>query len=469
MLVPLVARIQCGACLRHDEFASWTQAVVRLREACERRPVIDVAQIVSFLEGVPQDQRREAMVDLICEHLKQSWRHGLGCRVEDYLPILMQNEGQEDALGRVPAEIIEEEFLARHAVPFGDAPDVAEYRRRFGDRKDAIAPLARRVRGAGRFVALRRAGIGAAADVWEAFDREARAHVALKVPRRDATAEADSWGRLAREARLMADLDHPGIVNLREYRTKGETPVYAMRLVTGKSYLGAIREHHDAAPSSRRVQPEATFRQLLDGLASACEAMQYAHNRGIVHGDLTPANILVSSTGEAAIIDWGSARALETTEERLERGDGIVPTPQKFCAGSIVPSAQLVITGTPEYMAPEQLLGSVDKRTDIFGLGAVLYELLTGRSPYARDRGRRSTDWRQAVLEARFEHPRRCNPTASRSLAAVCLKAMARDAERRFTTMAEFAAAIRHCADESSRLSVASVAYRAWRRLIGCQ
>jgi serine/threonine protein kinase len=242
-----------------------------------------------------------------------------------------------------------------------------------------------------------------------------------------------------------------------------------MRFVAGNTYLAAIRELYEAATHDRRVEVQDRFRQLLSGLASTCDAMQYAHVRGVAHGDVTPANILITATGEAAIIDWGNARMLAATGASLGRRDGPDPAARMLRISAVMPSTRHVITGTPEYMAPEQLCGSIDAGTDIFGLGAVLYEMLTGKSPYMRDGGRRSTDWGQAVFEARFERPRRSNPAASRSLEAVCLKAMARDRERRFATMADFAAAIRQCLRVSTRSSFGAVAYRTWRRLFGCE
>lgn len=467
MLIPLVARIQAETCVRHDEYASWAAAVARLRAACQGPAGVEIERLPSFLDDVPHDQRREALVDLICEHLKQSWRRSAGRHVEDYLPILNASIQRGGAIPLAPAEIIEEEFVARYGAPFGDAPDIAEFRRRFGDRDDAISLMARRVRGDGRFVVLRRAGIGAEADVWEAFDRETRALVALKAPRHDWTTESESWERLAGEARLTSGLDHPGIVNVRSFHVEGEAPVYAMRLVEGDSYLGAIRDHHEAATNGGRDGAHASLWRLLSGLAYAGDAMQYAHARGVVHGDLTPANILITTTGEAAIIDWGSARKLGSAAANVGRGLGADRVAKALPDANGKPSTPRGITGTPEYMAPEQLCGSVDARTDIFGLGAVIYAVLTGNGPYARDGGRHPYDWHRDVRDARFERPRRCNPMAPKSLEAVCLRAMAREPQRRFETMADLAAAIRRCLPDSARPNVGSFGYRTWRRLFG--
>jgi tRNA A-37 threonylcarbamoyl transferase component Bud32 len=445
MLIPLVARVQGEACIMHDDFAAWSGAIRRLRAACLRDSHVDLRQLAGFLDEVPEEQRAEALLDLAHEHIAASWRSGQGQRVESYLSLLSEQDPQWGTVEQVPADLVESEFLARHGAPHGDALGLDEYRSRFAGREDIAALLTKRFVAGGRFVLRRRAGIGATGDVWEAYDRRERSIVALKIPRLDAVNRAHTFTSLAREAQITAALAHPGIVTLAEHRTDGEEPVYAMRFVVGRSFNAAIRDYHNSSQDGGPNERSAALRLLLGGLASACDAIQYAHDHNVVHGDLTPANIILAPAGEAAVLDWGSARLREA--------------PQTIGLQNAV--------GTPEYMAPEQLGGRVDTRTDVFGLGAVLYETLTGAAPYSNNRDQHPEDWQHQVQEARYMRPRHRNSTAPRPLEAICLKAMERAPESRYVTAADMADAIRDYLRLSAEPGFAAAVRNAWRRLLG--
>jgi serine/threonine protein kinase len=242
--------------------------------------------------------------------------------------------------------------------------------------------------------------------------------VALKEPRAGCRDCPATLRHFADEARVTAGLDHPGIVCLHEFHSGGATrPCYVMRLVTGRTLAERIRDLHqppfDRTPSETRLLRH----ELLRALVCVAEAVAFAHSRGVIHCDLKPGNVIVGDFGEAVILDWGMAR-------QLGRHD---------------PDARGAVGGTPDYMAPEQADGTPDARSDVFGLGGILYELLTARSPQGWQEGARPSDWREKVRAARFERPRDIDPDASKVLEAVCLRSLHRDPAQRYQTGAEFA------------------------------
>ena len=196
---------------------------------------------------------------------------------------------------------------------------------------------------ADRYLALARLGEGGMGQVSLALDSRLRRQVALKVPRGPA-----ARARLAREAFITAQLEHPGIVTVYDAGTQRDgEPFYTMRLVRGRS----LEERLVAEPG------EPPLRALL----AACEAVGFAHDAGVVHRDLKPANIMVGEFGETIVVDWG----LALTHEELAQHRGEV-------------------AGTPGYMSPEQRRGdTLDPRSDVWSLGAILYRMLSGHPPGA--------------------------------------------------------------------------------------
>lgn len=466
MLIPLVARAYGESPVDRDGLSAWALAIRQLRSACGQNAVVDPEKLVEFLDEVPHEQRWDALLDLVSEHLMLSWRSDCGRRVEDYLSVLSTVDSRLASISTLPADLVEDEFLARYSVPFGDAPSLAEYRRRFANRDDVATLLEKRHVAAGRFVMLRKLGVGSVGDVWEGYDRRSRSFAAVKMPRPHVACRSHLLSCLAREAEVTSRLDHPGIVNLRECRVDNSEPLYVMRLASGCSFLAAIKDFHDPPSTCTADERRSLLNLLLTGLACACDAMDHAHSRGVVHCDLTPANIVLTSTGEPAILDWGFARRCDSpSEARLEPVANASPTSAQCVAANAGITETRVIAGTPDYMAPEQIAGTVDVRTDVFGLGAVLYEVLAGRAPYSWGVGGRPADWSRHVQEARFARPRRWNSAAPRALETVCIKAMARDPGQRYTSMAELAEAIRRYASDAAQPGVGAILRRAWRRL----
>jgi DNA-binding response OmpR family regulator len=227
----------------------------------------------------------------------------------------------------------------------------------------------------GRYLLVRRAGRGGAGEVWRAWHREENRIVALKMLPRSAQGsgtgrtpfgEAEAVKRFFNEARAIADLDHPNIVSIRDYGTAEGCFYYAMPFIDGMSLERLLREREpmdeeEASLPGRRLPTSLVISIVRD----VALALDYAHSRGICHRDVKPGNILVDQTGRPWLIDFGLARVARLGDPAHEEG---------------------VSAGTPQYMPPEQAAGDmekVDALSDIYSLGAVLYELLSGYGPYA--------------------------------------------------------------------------------------
>jgi serine/threonine protein kinase len=180
--------------------------------------------------------------------------------------------------------------------------------------------------------------------------------------------------RFLAEARTGARLQHPGVVPVYEVgRTEQDRPYFAMKLVEGRTLADLLQE---------RPAPAHDLPRFLAVFAQVCQTVAYAHSKGVIHRDLKPANVMVGAFGEVQVMDWGLAK------HAGERDGGLPPTahdaPGNDSPRSPGQTAAGTILGTPAYMAPEQARGdvaAVDERADVFGLGAILCEVLTGRPP----------------------------------------------------------------------------------------
>jgi len=205
----------------------------------------------------------------------------------------------------------------------------------------------------GRYLLEERIARGGSADVWRARDEELNRPVAVKLLHPHLVPDERARLRLAAEGRLVASLDHPSIVKMYDVLTDGEMPMLVMELIEGESLN--VRLARDGAIPARAAAAIA---------AEVAEALAEAHRHGIVHRDVKPSNILLDANGHAHLADFGIAHSLEPDADRLTQ------------TGMVV--------GTPAYIAPEQLAGTeVGPRTDIFGLGSVLFEMLAGVPPFA--------------------------------------------------------------------------------------
>ena len=281
----------------------------------------------------------------------------------------------------------------------------------------------------GRFRVLRPHARGGVGEVFVAEDAELHREVALKEIQPHHADHPDSRARFVVEAEITGGLEHPGIVPVYSLgRHPDGRPYYAMRLVKGQTLLEAIRKFHEpdgpTADDPRARHRE--LRRLLTRFVAVCEAIAYAHSRRVVHRDLKPKNILLGRFGETLVVNWGSAKAIDDPDPDSTALD---ERPIRPASGwGIEATIEGRNVGTPAYMPPEQAETRPEATApaaDIFGLGATLYHLLTGRAPFEADSSEAAL---RLAREVAFPPPRAIQPEVPDALEAVCLKAMAADA-----------------------------------------
>ncbi len=243
--------------------------------------------------------------------------------------------------------------------PTGDLDDLLErgLQAAFQGGEPAPAPAEPVPDQFGRYRVLGRLGHGGLGTVYHVRDPQLGREVALKVLRPEYARDAERVRRFREEARISSGLQHPGIVPVYEVVEQDGQLGYTMRIVQGRTLRELLRT----------ADTEAARAALLPVLIQVCEAVAFAHERGVVHGDLTPANVMTGAFGEVQVLDWGMARAWSGEAVTGDEGRG---------RRSL---------GTPAYLSPEQARGDaarVGRPADVFGLGAILTELLTGRPPY---------------------------------------------------------------------------------------
>jgi tetratricopeptide (TPR) repeat protein len=244
-------------------------------------------------------------------------------------------------------------------------------------------------------------GQGGMGIVYEARQISLNRLVALKIVRAGLLASDDELRRFRNEAEAVALLDHPGIVPVYEVGEHDGHPYFSMKLVAGGSLVPLLDRYRD--------DPKAAA-QLV---AEAAEAVAHAHMRGILHRDLKPANILVDEHGHPHVTDFGLAKRIAADVEITASG---------------------LILGTPAYMSPEQAdgrRGTITTATDVYGLGAVLYALLTGKAPFG---GMSAAETLEAVRTRPPDRPGRLSARVPRDLETICLKCLEKDARRRYAT-----------------------------------
>jgi serine/threonine-protein kinase len=285
---------------------------------------------------------------------------------------------------------------------------------------------------------LRFHAAGALGEVFMAHDTKLNREVALKFLKPSRGRDPESRRRFFLEAEVTSRLEHPGIVPIYALGTdSAEAPCYAMRFIRGETLQDRIDAFHAADRSNRDLsQRSLELCELLHRFVSVCNTVAYAHNRGILHRDLKPRNVMLGKYDETQLVDWGLAKPFDRDDAACVSGEERL-TPTSDESGSDTPT--LGVVGTLGYMSPEQgeaRWDLVGPRSDIFSLGAVLYAILTGLAPYGWHTRGEIVD---KVKRCEFPKPRQMNPQVPRALEAVCLKAMAREPAGRYTTALELA------------------------------
>ena len=253
----------------------------------------------------------------------------------------------------------------------------------------------------GDYELVERLGAGGMGVVYRARQKSLDREVAVKLLSDGPWASAAFVERFRREARAAARLEHPNIVAIHEIGSRDELNYFSMALVRGPNLVQLLERDGPMPP-----------REAARLMRTIAEALHYAHRLGVLHLDLKPGNVLIDAQGEPQVADFGLARRIDT---------------------HLAIDAEEV-SGTPSYMAPEQIQpqrARLSTATDIYGMGAILYELLTGQPPFLADTPRQTLE---LALNGRVRRPRRYRPGIPKDLEAICLTCLARDPDRRYSS-----------------------------------
>ena len=343
----------------------------------------------------------------------------------------------------IRAESARRSQIQMSATVTGDSSTQDAAARRSLSLPETTAPDSRSM--TSRFTFLRKIGDGGLGSVWLARDEKLKRSVAIKEMNPEAAEFPRAWERFHREAEITGHLEHPNVVPLYQFGTDEITgqPFYAMRFVGKRTLVDAIEEFHDRKAAGEDVTMDG--HRLLTAFIGVCQAIAYAHSRGVIHRDLKPENVALDTFGQVSVLDWGLAKVADDqdaetllSEERLT-SDSVL---RRTMAGEII--------GTPLYMAPEQAAGdldAVDKRTDVYGLGAILFAMLTGVAPHQNSSVTENgpvavQQLLQTIASESSPRPRDYLSGIPADLEAICMKAMQFKPHSRYQSASEVSDAV---------------------------
>jgi eukaryotic-like serine/threonine-protein kinase len=284
----------------------------------------------------------------------------------------------------------------------------------------------------GDYELLEEIGRGGQGVVYRAHQKSLNRTVALKVIGLGHWATEAHLKRFRLEAEAAASLEHPGIVPIHEVGERDGSCYFSMKFIEG-GQLDAV--------AKREPMP---IRRAVELITKVARTIHYAHERGILHRDIKPGNILLDAKGEPHLTDFGLARLVET-ESTVTR--------------------TMEVLGTPSYMAPEQAVGNnaaVSSITDVYGLGAVLYQLLTGHPPFA---GGTTFETVRLVLDTNPRKPRLWNSKLDRDLETICLKCLEKDPKRRYSSALALAEDLERWAKARANSGAAHWTRHPWQKM----
>ena len=418
------------------------------------------------------------LVDALCDQFEGAANRGEKPRIEDFLPKapeeiqprlfaeLLQFEIAGDSKSNASCDTYVERFPQFAQIVRKNWPDAAEAtittpgsrnRRRTrhastlnepatANRNDGfVTNLMASKEAVARYSIIKTHAKGGLGEVFIAEDHDLHRRVAVKEIQPFAADDPESRARFLLEAEITGRLEHPGIVPVYSLGASAEgRPYYAMRFIQGESLKEAIEKHH-ANKSQTNSEKAFEFRQLLSRFVAVCQAVGFAHDRGILHRDLKPANIMLGKFGETLVVDWGLAKVLGKHSPGAEEVSALIPKGKDDSSET----RHGAIVGTPAYMSPEQARGEIDElgpAADIYSLGATLYSIVTGERPV---QGTSTAELLRNVRDGKTEVADRSFKGAQVPLLAICRKAMALETVDRYATALILAADVeRWLADE---------------------
>jgi tetratricopeptide (TPR) repeat protein/tRNA A-37 threonylcarbamoyl transferase component Bud32 len=286
-----------------------------------------------------------------------------------------------------------------------------------------------------RFTVLRVHAVGGVGRISIAHDAQLQREVVLKEIQEEFLEDQENLNRFVVEAQITGRLEHPGVAPVYSLGAFPDgRPYYVMRFIRGRSLSHAIEHFHRMYGSSDSSQKIIEMRKLLRHFLDACNTIEYAHNRGVIHRDIKPDNIMLGRYGETIVVDWGLAKPLDETDRSLSPEPATIGAIRRCSLADTSETQAGVVIGTPEYMSPEQAEGvqpRVGPASDVYSLGATLYSILTGRAPIA---GNDVGEVLRRVRTGNYPGARAVDSAIPVHLEAICRMAMALKPEDRYAS-----------------------------------